>query len=571
MYRRAKTQAHISSPSPDGMGSDNEKFSRLPQRPLGVTNRIWVVVGVVIFIFGCTHYILPSAHNAANMNTYSNSNLKAKNYLNTTEPQTNPFDFCPAYGPGDQIGAKYGTLVLSQSRIHLGSSARIQRVLSRALAGQPVTISILGGSVSACHGAGDDPISPRCYPSKFFQWWNSVFPHPASELTNGAIRRTNSAYFAYCSTHHIPDITDLIIVELDVDDAPDAETTEHFETLIRSLLIRPDAPAVLLLGHFSPQIHNAYGFVGPDHWHNVVAQFYDVPHVSTKSALFSDYMNDPASITKYYIDPILANPSGHELLSDVLIAYIQSQICTAWAVLTGSSYDTVPQRHADSGAGDNPHGLFGGMGQRKGVVPEPGMAKGKEDVDVDGNRIKLELPDTSKAHVPLLHVPAGRMNTKPNDARPYEEIAPYCVSANDLVNPLPLSLFSGSGWFSFHPTGASAAGGAALETKAHYWYSSLPTSKIRIPILVGAGDIGVYYILEPKKDVGEGSSVQCWVDDNFAGAKTLENAADVGEPKPKLFMIDHYVSRGNHFVECQLKGEEGQGVPMFRIIGIFSS
>lgn len=72
--------------------------------------------------------------------------------------------------------------------------------------------------VSACHGAGDDPISPKCYPARFFEWWNKVFPHPASELTNGAQRRTNSAYYGFCNAHHLPDQTDLVIVELDVDD-----------------------------------------------------------------------------------------------------------------------------------------------------------------------------------------------------------------------------------------------------------------------------------------------------------------------------------------------------------------
>lgn len=106
-------------------------------------------------------------------------------------------------------------------------------MVQKAMAGLPITISVLGGSgelpahsrrvmltttVSACHGAGDDPVSPRCYPSRFFEWWNSVFPHPASELTNGAERRTDSAYFAYCSTHHLPDQTDLVILEFDASD-----------------------------------------------------------------------------------------------------------------------------------------------------------------------------------------------------------------------------------------------------------------------------------------------------------------------------------------------------------------
>ena len=81
-----------------------------------------------------------------------------------------------------------------------------------------VNTNVPSFTVSACYGAGDEPLSPTCYPSRFFTWWNSVFPHPASELTNGAMRRTNSAYFSFCNAHHVPDVTDLVIVEIDTDD-----------------------------------------------------------------------------------------------------------------------------------------------------------------------------------------------------------------------------------------------------------------------------------------------------------------------------------------------------------------
>ena len=52
---------------------------------------------------------------------------------------------------------------------------------------------------------------------------------------------------------------------------------DHFEILIRSILIRPDKPAVFLLGHFSPQTHQTHSSAGPDHWHNIIARFYDNP------------------------------------------------------------------------------------------------------------------------------------------------------------------------------------------------------------------------------------------------------------------------------------------------------
>ncbi|KAJ7594158.1 hypothetical protein C8J56DRAFT_854108 [Mycena floridula] len=554
--------AHIAAPTQSKkMDSDSEKASSfLNRRSLGVINRIWLLVALLLSIITFTSYVLPSTTtHVVQRHTYSNLHLKSKNYLNSSAAEPNPFPFCPAYGPGDEIGARYGALVLSQSRMHLGSGARIQRVLTRVMAGQPVTISVLGSSVSACHGAGDDPISTRCYPSRFFSWWNSVFPHPATELTNGAMRRTNSAYYGYCSMHHIPDVTDMVIVELDSEDS-DADTLENFELLIRSILLRPDQPAVLILGHFTPQIHQTHGFAGPDHVHNIVAQFYDVPHISTKAIVFPEYMRDPTAVSKkYFVDPVLASSVGHEVVTDVLIAYFQTQICSAWAVATGSSYETVPYK-AD--VLEDAHGLFGGVGMRKGV-PEPGQ----EDDDANVNRLKAEAPMSNNVHLSQQDVPHGRINTRPNSARPFQEIAPFCVSANDLINPLPPSLFYGSGWYSSIPeTGANA-----LQVKGHYWYSTLPTSKLRIPIQVGAGDIGVYYLQEPIAIIGEGSAVECWVDDNYAGAKIIENSANIGESAAKLATIDHYVTRGSHFVECQLLGEEGQAVPMFKVLGIFSS
>ncbi|OBZ76760.1 hypothetical protein A0H81_03348 [Grifola frondosa] len=586
MQRRSgKGHAHISPPvGPTRMGSDPEKTpSRLYQKSLGVTNRIWIILAIFLFLIVFTRSILPT-DNSNPRHRLLHTDLKPKNYLNTTDEDAMPFSFCPALGPSDELASKYDPVSLSKTRFHLGSGARIQRVITKALSGLPVTISVIGGSVSACHGAGDDPLSPRCYPSRFFNWWNGVFPHPASELTNGAMRRTSSSYFSFCNAHHIPDITDLVIVELDIDDANDAASMDEFELLIRSILIRPDSPAVLILGHFSAQVAQANGFAGPDHWHSLVAQFYDVPHISTKPILYPKYISDPSSVEKYFADPILANPAGHEIIADVLTSYFQSQICAAWASVTGHSSEMLPSPaapvFADSKAKQptDARGLFGGVAQRKGAAgaAAPEAFWPEAEPGADSNAKAAAAPEANanvKNPVPLypqLRVPPARINSRPAEleAHPFEEVAPYCVSANDLINPLPLSLFAGSGWAAYHPS----PGSAELSSHAHYFYSTLPTSKLRVNVQVGAGDIGVYYVREPSSIVGLGSAVECWVDDNYGGAVLIENAAGIGEPTPALEMIDHRVSRGTHYVECQLLGEEDdRNVPPFKIIGIFST
>ncbi|KAF9648228.1 hypothetical protein BDM02DRAFT_3155846 [Thelephora ganbajun] len=562
-------------------GEDSEKQSRLSRRNFGVTNRIWIILSLILSIFLLSRYILSSSSSSpAGGHRLLSSGLKPKNYLNTTELQhrESPFAFCPVYGEGDEVGKKYGALALTKARLHLGSGARIQRVVNKAMSGLPVTISIIGGSVSACHGAGTDPLSPNCYPSKFFDWWNTVFPHPASELTNGAMRRTNSDYFSFCSSHHIPDVTDLIIIELDTDDNDYASSLEHFEVLVRSILMRQDHPAVLILGHFSPQSQREHGFAGPDHWHNVVAQFYDTPHISTKPILYPDFIEEPTSVDRYFADAVLANPVGHDMLADVLISYFQSQVCSAWAAATGQSLDGLPPLLSpivpdNSKQPTDARGLFGGIRQREGSQPEnrEGNVVAGAGNQNPGRQGKAIPGKQQPGALHIQAIPLARINTRPGDfgKKAYEEPTPFCASANDLVNPLPTSIFTGTGWAAYHPP----TGTNAISSASHYWYSSEPMSRLRVSVNLGAGDVGVYYLKEPRSVVGlHGSSVNCWVDDNYTGRVQISNAGDVGEPTPTLQIIDRGVTWGSHFVECELVGEEGdRNLPSFRVLGIFAT
>ena len=148
MQRRAgKGVAHISIPTtPSHMADSDEKApSRLQQKSLGVTNRIWLILLAFVALVVFTRSALP-AENTAARHRILHHDLKPKNYLNVSDDAVNPFPFCPALGPGDELASKYDPVVLSTTRFHLGSGARIQRVINKALAGLPVTISVIGGS-----------------------------------------------------------------------------------------------------------------------------------------------------------------------------------------------------------------------------------------------------------------------------------------------------------------------------------------------------------------------------------------------------------------------------------------
>lgn len=247
-------------------------------------------------------------------------------------------------------------------------------------------------------------------------------------------------------------------------------------------------------------------------------------------------MQDPTGVTKkYYADPVLAHEGGHQVIADVLVSYIQSQVCSAWSGAAGHSYDSIPLLQADGVNVRQPtdaRGLFGGAGIRKGGAAgeegaQPLPAPGTED----GDKGKDDMTRGLMTH---LRVPTTRINTRPSDlqdGRALAEVAPFCASANDLVNPLPASIFAGSGWAPVHPK--TSGGAVDLYVGQHYWAATMPGSKFRIPVQVGAGDVSLYYLREPASQVGEGSSVDCWVDDNVAGAKRASNAdKDIADPRP---------------------------------------
>lgn len=226
---------------------------------------------------------------------------------------------------------------------------------------------------------------------------------------------------------------------------------------------------------------------------------------------------------EYYADPVLANPTGHALLADVLISYFQSQVCAGWASATGRGFEVpaFPAGTNKGGSAVDAKGLFGGVGLRKGNPEEADSEKPP--------RVGLENDDGSltSEYAPF-RVPPARLNARPKDLARFREVRPFCVSANDLINPLPPSLFYGSGWYAYHPPkGASFTEGGE---SAHYWYSTLPTSTLRVPMKMGSGDVAIYYWREHDGPELE-SAIKCWVDDNVRGAVEISNQGG-GRPGP---------------------------------------
>jgi hypothetical protein len=172
--------------------------------------------------------------------------------------------------------------------------------------------------------------------------------------------------------------------------------------------------------------------------------------ISVKGLLYDSYLKAPEQArSAFYLDPTHANPEGHDLIADVLISYMMSQICAGWSTLQGHDF-SVPSLGSEGDGTSTGPSLLGGVGLRKGQIgQEPG----------DGNSATSGVGDRYQG----LRVPNMRIKDRPHDVEQFREIEPFCVAASDLISPLPPSLFYGSGWHTYHPPKN------AVTEDRHYW------------------------------------------------------------------------------------------------------
>ena len=120
---------------------------------LGIPPRLIAFFSLLLLILFVTG-VVPSSHSSSlSSSTHGirdTRSLSPHDYLNASLAEPAPFSFCPVYGPGDEVSQRRGQTALLKSKLHLGTGARMQRVIRKALSGAPLTISVLGASSTSC-------------------------------------------------------------------------------------------------------------------------------------------------------------------------------------------------------------------------------------------------------------------------------------------------------------------------------------------------------------------------------------------------------------------------------------
>lgn len=422
----------------------------------------------------------------------------------------------------EQFGSRNMDLV----QAYEGSGDRVRRVLTKAARGEPIHFGILGGSMSLGHGCACSP-----FHRQVFDWWNTTFPHAENKYINGAVGARGTNYFKFCASEHLPASPHLVLLEHSLNDRPQLEDAGNMEAILRHILALPSQPAVILTASFSLMPSNKIAMGGDVHL--PVAQYYDVPVINLRHALFPVMLNRPEMVDEFfviksqkpnYVDLLHLSGRGHEALAQSTIAYLERQRC----LLANPPLFHAPSEWYDAAA--------------------PSLQDSPSSV-LDGPLSTDDLPRLSllsSTWSPDSHVPAER---------------PSCASIDSSLHPLvPLNTTT-PGWMRW----------TQPHTTKTYWRAESAGERADFPVEVVRGEVMVYILKSNRLGLGW---ARCWLDDDKNAAVLLDGYWSNDQSIGWHYPVAQGVTPGLHTLHCEVlerdtRPDAGRGTA-FLIIAVLA-
>lgn len=355
----------------------------------------------------------------------------------------------------------FGERKIARSRAYEGTGERVQRVLAKASRGEKIKVGILGGSVSM----GQKCNCPNAtWHHQIVEWFKRSFPSTEIIHNDGSVRARGTNYFSLCHTEHLDQDVDIVFLEHAVNDQFGEGNIMNTERLVRSILEYPNRPAVVFVAtmHHRPDRQ----LQGMDN-ELVVANYYDVPLISLRNALFESIQHNASLAHLLYgeqMDETHLVKNGHDVLANLTISYLAQQRCIA---------TSNPSLHMAS------ESIWPAISDDVPLQPIYGHYK----------------PNTQTVKAPA----------------PY----PKCDSVDSPKHPLvPISH---EGWEKWFQQGGKMGD---PRTQKSYWRSSTPGARIAFDIETTLGDVIVYFLRSQSYNLGDAI---CWVDQARNKAKSISS------------------------------------------------
>lgn len=206
--------------------------------------------------------------------------------------------------------------ILQRSLVSMGDTARLQHVMAKARRGEPVTVAVIGGSIT--QGGGASTVEKR-WANLVAKWWQDSFPTSKITFINAAIGATGSDIGTHRAWRdmlsHKPDF---VAAEFGVNDAGHDMIVENMEGLTRQILKQPNDPTLMYLFLMFKDGNNEQDR------HEAVGNYYGIPMVSYRDALWPEVQAGRLDVIKDLAsDGLHPNDRGHAYCAKFVINLLQ--------------------------------------------------------------------------------------------------------------------------------------------------------------------------------------------------------------------------------------------------------
>lgn len=197
-----------------------------------------------------------------------------------------------------------------------GNRSRLAAAMKKAENGEPVTIGVIGGSITQGSLASNQA---NCYAELFHKYWTEKFPNSEITFVNAGIGGTNSYLGVHRADKQLLSYKpDAVIVEFSVNDTDKVMNKYSYDSLVRKILNNEGDPAVILL--FTTQEDGT----SLQDVHKEIGLAYDLPMLSYREVVYPEVAAGTLDWKSISPDNIHPNDAGHSLIGQLLSRYLDS-------------------------------------------------------------------------------------------------------------------------------------------------------------------------------------------------------------------------------------------------------
>ena len=205
--------------------------------------------------------------------------------------------------------------MVERSLTSIGNPSRIKAKIEQAKSGEKTVVAYIGGSITEGYAGGPD----GCYAKLSYDYFAETYGTGDNvEYVNAGLSGTSSTLGNLRVQRDVLTYNpDIVFIEYAVNDAQDTFTKASFESLIKTVLMQENDPAVVLI--FNRTVD---GYSTQEQM-QIVGRFYDLPMISVVDAITPEIDEGRMKWEDYSVDTAHPSADGHRLISE-FIEYMYS-------------------------------------------------------------------------------------------------------------------------------------------------------------------------------------------------------------------------------------------------------